>query len=379
MKYIKILFVIAIYSFTTTIYSQFTDQINTNRPGSSMGAFSVGKNVYQAEGGVTGFKSEHSLLEYDDRGFAFDLAARGGLFFEQLELILEAEFQFDQYTNGNLQYNRSGITRTTFGGKYLIYDPFKKKKNEKPNIYSWKANQKPKWRQYIPAISGYAGVNYVFDNEYSIPNESTINPKIMILAQNHFTSGLVVVTNIIADKIGSENSSFGYVLTVTKSIGQKWTGFIENKGIKGDYYSDGIFTLGTTYLLASNMQIDASISKNIKDTPSLLFGGVGFSWRFDKKHKDKEKKAKKEVEGNSTKPTTNIKTQDELDKIQSETDKKAEKKEPETETEKTTEEPKKLKRLDDLENIDEPKTEIKEQIIPEIKPENIIKEEVKPN
>lgn len=34
------------------------------------------------------------------------------------------------------------------------------------------------------------------------------------------------------------------------------------------------------------MQIDASISKNLKNTPSLLYGGIGFSIRYDDKHKE---------------------------------------------------------------------------------------------
>ena len=32
-------------------HGQYTDQINSNRPGASIGAFSVGKNVVQFEGG----------------------------------------------------------------------------------------------------------------------------------------------------------------------------------------------------------------------------------------------------------------------------------------------------------------------------------------
>ena len=61
-------------------------------------------------------------------------------------------------------------------------------------------------------------------------------------------------------------------------------------------------------MLQNNLQVDASISKNFKDTPDILYGGVGLSWRFDKKHKpvkiendeeggkrvDKKKKEKKE-------------------------------------------------------------------------------------
>jgi len=54
------------------------------------------------------------------------------------------------------------------------------------------------------------------------------------------------------------------------------------------------------------MQIDASISTNFKNTPSVLYGGIGFSWRYDGWYKEKlemtfkkDKKAKnKDAEEN---------------------------------------------------------------------------------
>jgi hypothetical protein len=163
------------------------------------------------------------------------------------------------------------------------------------------------------------------------------------------------VTNIVADKITSEAKNFGYVLTITRGINEKWSAFFENKAVKGDYYSDGIFTLGATHLLKNNIQIDASISKNLKDTPSLLYGGVGFSWRFDKKHKDVKMKDGKEVKDDKKgkdKEGKGSKSQEELDKAAAKAAKKAKKEHKEGDTEKAPEEPKR-KRLDD---IDEEKT-----------------------
>ena len=296
MKLFKIAIITFIFCLSVPNFAQFTDQINSNRPGESMGAFSVGKNVIQAEAGAYYLNEKHDVLNYTANGLGIDLTARGGLFFEQLEFILDSKIQLDQYTTPNSQTNRSGFRKIILGAKYLIYDPFKKGPS-KPNIYSWNANNKFSWKQFIPALSGYAGVNYVMENDYSIPKEAIISPKVMIIAQNHFKSGLVLVTNVIADKISSENSSFGYIVTLTKGINDNWSAFIENKGIKGDYYSDGIFTVGATHLLKSNIQIDASISKNIKNTPALLYGGLGISWRFDKRYKDIEIKNGKEIKG----------------------------------------------------------------------------------
>jgi hypothetical protein len=53
-----------------------------------------------------------------------------------------------------------------------------------------------------------------------------------------------------------------------------------------DFYSDTIFRGGAAFLIHDDMQIDASISTSIKNTPSILYGGVGFSWRYDAGYKE---------------------------------------------------------------------------------------------
>ena len=355
MKIFKSIIAIGILCSSTANYGQFTDQINSNRPGKSLGGFSVGKKVLQIESGLYYIDESHNILNYDASGFGLDFSARYGYFFEQLEFGLDVQFQMDKYKTDLLKTNRSGLKQTTFGAKYLFYDPFKAKE-EKPNIYSWKANHKFKWKQLMPALSGYVGVNYVMDNDYSIPGESSISPKVIVIAQNHFGSQWVMVTNIIADKISSKASSFGYIITITRGFNEKWSAFVENRGIKGDYYSDGIIALGATHLLKTNLQIDASISTNFKNTPSLLVGGIGFSWRFDKKHKDIEMKDGKEVKEDKKdkdKDPNKAKTQEELDEEQKKADKEKDKDAPDEDPEKKEPETPK-KRIDQFE---EEKTE----------------------
>ena len=53
-------------------------------------------------------------------------------------------------------------------------------------------------------------------------------------------------------------------------------------------YSDAIVRGGAAYLLSSNLQVDASVSTNFKNTPSVLYGGVGVSWRYDGSYKEKQ-------------------------------------------------------------------------------------------
>lgn len=266
-------------------FGQHTDIINSNKPGESMTAFSVGKTVFQVEGGLYYINEDHSTLEYDAKGFGLNLDARYGFFLEQLELILNSQFQFDKYTASGFEDNRSGFRNLTFGAKYLIYDPFKNYE-EKVNIYSWKANQKFKWRRLIPAVAAYAGVNFDIGDDYFHPDEPTISPKVMIITQQHIANRLVFVTNIFANKVTStEFRTLGYVATLTLGFNQKWSGLLEHKGLKNDYYSDSILTVGAAYLLMNNFQVGATISKNFKDTPDLFYGGLNASWRFDQNYK----------------------------------------------------------------------------------------------
>jgi hypothetical protein len=79
-------------------YGQHTDQINSNRPGETMSAFAVGKSVIQLETGIYGIKENHSLLEYDARGFGLDLTLRYGALLERLELIADLQYQNEDFT-----------------------------------------------------------------------------------------------------------------------------------------------------------------------------------------------------------------------------------------------------------------------------------------
>ena len=303
MYKIKTLVAVAFFMIPLIHYGQHTDQINSNRPGETMSAFAVGKSVIQVESGIYGIKENHSILNYDANGFGIDMTLRWGLFMEKLELIADFQYQYEVLNPAIAYPKKSAFKQTVLGAKYLIYDPFKNyEKNI--NVFSWKANHAFNWHQLIPAVSVFAGANITLaDNPYYFSPDAAISPKVALITQNHFGDGTwVFVTNIIADYIGTDYPSYGYGITLTKGFNKKWSGFIENQGYKSDFYSDAIVRGGAAYLIHDDMQIDASISTSLKDTPSILYGGIGFSWRYDAGYKevrmkvdtgDSDKKAKK--------------------------------------------------------------------------------------
>ncbi|MDG1659976.1 MAG: transporter [Winogradskyella sp.] len=292
MQYLKSYFVIVLVFMTSTVLAQYTDVINSNRPGVSKAAFSVGTNVLQFELGGFTIKEEHNPINYEVSGFGVDFAARFGLLFEELEINIEGVFQNDKFTSNTSaipsENKRSNFRNLTIGAKYLVYDPYKNAEEDKPNLYSYHANRKFKWKSLIPAVSVYAGANFdTKNNPFTAPDVEGFSPKIMIATQNNFAGGWVFVMNFLKDRIGSEFSDFQYILTLTHSFTDQWVLFGEHQGIQSDFYADNIFRVGGAYLWTKNFQLDTNIAFNTKSTPSVFNFAFGASYRLDW-HKDKK-------------------------------------------------------------------------------------------
>lgn len=300
---------------SATQYAQYTDIINSNRPGKSMSAFSVGKTVIQAEAGLYGIREEHNLSRYEANGFGTELDVRYGAFFDQFEFALNTQYQYDWYTAPLVNDTRGGFKQITVGAKYLFYDPFIKQ--DKPNIYSWKANHKFNWKQFIPAVAVYAGVNFnLGDNPFTFPTDKGISPKVMVITQHHFGSKWVWVNNIIADKYMTDYPTLGIISTMTRGFNMRWSGFLEFQGYKSDWYADTVFRLGAAYLVRENIQLDASFTKNVKDTPSLLLANVGMAWRFDNNYETNYKRVKGEKKSKKDKKSKRDKGKKRKDEVE---------------------------------------------------------------
>jgi hypothetical protein len=287
--------------------AQYTETLNSNKPGGSQGAFSVGTNVLQFEGGISFGKEKHNLLQTDTRATTFDWGVRYGFWKEELEIswIGQFDFQTVDYTGGS--FKQSNFRSNTIGAKYLFYDPYKKMEQKGPNLYSWKANYKFQWADLIPAISFYAGANIDFsDNPFTPEPEGKISPKFVLATQNNWIGGWAFVTNIIVDRVTTDFPTYGYIITLTHTPTDWFSVFIENQGFKSDFYADQILRAGAGALLTEDWQIDLSATVNFKDTPSLFYIRVGAAYRFDMHNRDEyledklkksksEKKADKEL------------------------------------------------------------------------------------
>lgn len=277
--------------FPLSSLAQYTETINSNRPGASFGAFSVGTNVIQLEGGIGFGNNTHDLRKTDTDLTFFDYSIRYGLFLEELEVILEGRFLSANQSTlvGNLesQSKATNFETNTFGVKYLIYDPYKKRQNEGPNVYSYFADKKLKWSDLVPAVSIYAGANLLFgENSFMFEDEPSVSPKLAISTQNNFDRTVVVI-NLIADKFTTDFPSYSGIFTVTHALTNRFSIFGEYQAIISDIYSDDIMRAGGAYLFNKDFQLDFFGLTNFKDTPQRWLFGLGLSYRFDQFHKDR--------------------------------------------------------------------------------------------
>ncbi len=279
------IFVIGLLLTSTTSRAQYTDIINSNTPGRTMGAYTVGEAVYQLE---SLYSSDHQTHIYTDSDYHIndiESTFRFG-FKERVELIYE--FGHRSKIDHTQNIDTKGIFKNRFGFKVLIYDPHQ---FAEPDYYSWKNNHRFVLKNLIPVVSIYAGLN-IHKNEslfnrfdpYDPTSKSyaTIYDKEMLILQQHLSPYWVLVTNLSLDKPAS-NRAYSITSTLIHSFKKyyKLSLFIEGQSIINDYYADEIIRTGGAYLINNNIQVDAFLGTNFKETPSRLFFGFGASIRVD--------------------------------------------------------------------------------------------------
>lgn len=274
------------------VQAQYTETINSNRPGASQGAFSVGTNVLQIEtGGYLG-NDTHSLRGTNTDILGAEYALRYGLFFEALEVSIMGSFEAQNTTvkigGVDREFQQSNFKTNTLGVKYLIFDPARSIEPDQPNIRSWKANQRFKWKTLIPAVAVYAGANFSFgENPYLYEGEGQITPKFVLSTQNNWRGGWVLVTNVVLDKLSDPFPTYAGIVTLTHAFTPEFAGFLEYQGIISDIYADDLVRTGVAYLFGTDFQADISGLINFKDTPDRWQVAAGISYRFDM-HKSDE-------------------------------------------------------------------------------------------
>ena len=151
-------FLFFVSSFST--YGQYTEVINSNKPGFSESPYSVGKGIYQFESNLF-FRNTYIEPTFSrPQSLGFDLLFRTSFFLEKLELNLQTSYQRDKIAFKNIftsHYFSSGLSKLTLGAKYLVYQQEYDDKSKE--VRSWKKRHAFDYKRLIPSVAIYVGMN----------------------------------------------------------------------------------------------------------------------------------------------------------------------------------------------------------------------------
>lgn len=292
----KLYSLVFIFIFSFSSYAQYTEVINSKRPGFAESPFALGTKVIQIEGGYFFHKNDRPDLFTKRKTHGLDLFLRSGFISEKLEISANFKLQKDNVLNHiatGSTYPNSGISQFTVGAKYLFYMP--KFKDPAKEVRSWKAKMAFDWRRFIPSVGLYAGLNSnLLSQDYKVPSMS---PKAVILLQNDFSDDLVLVTNILGDYLTlKENRTYGYITTLTFAISPKVSLFGEHQGMFTRYTKNYDVGGGMAYLINDDLQLGLNVRTDSQLDYLDIYSNLGLSWRLDN-HKDKEIRLKGQKDG----------------------------------------------------------------------------------
>lgn len=279
-KLFVLIFIMSCFSLT----AQYTEVINSNKPGLSESPYSVGSGIYQFESNFF-YKNTSHLVNFSiPNSYGFDLIFRTSFLFEKLEVNTHLTYQKDEVNFRNApanNYTANGLSRFTVGAKYLLYQPEYKDKSQE--VRSWKRRMAFDKKRLIPSVAIYAGLNTNLVGD--IYKTGTMSPKAGILLQHNLSNQFNIITNIFYDQIGTDFENYSFIITSTYNYNIRWSSFLENQTLFFNNQTNFNFGAGFAYLFSENLQINASGRFINEASLGGYFLGLGLSYRIDK-HKD---------------------------------------------------------------------------------------------
>jgi hypothetical protein len=311
---------------SATAFSQYTEIINSSRPGFAETPYAVGTGITQLEAGYQFAYLDVFTPSSTIKSNLFTQTLRFGLFSERLEFDLEFSQERSNIFSNNTPYEVSRVLGSYgIGVKYLILNA--KVKNRNDEIRSWKKRTAFHWTMLVPSIGVKASssfgiapkikehANITIQSPESIIDltntTATSNPsgniKFGLFLQNHIKESWVIVSNFSYERrfYNSDNRTdiYNIIFATSYHLKENWSLFGESNNVFKDNQKIFDFRTGVAYLWNRNIQFDLSLNANTSKHQNLAGGSLGFSWRLDghidkpikiKSPKQSEEKEKKE-------------------------------------------------------------------------------------
>lgn len=235
--------------------AQFNETIRTGRPGQSIGAFTVGKGVFQVQSGFDYFGSKISSSNRSE-GVLNNTVMRFGLT-EPFEISALVEYKTESITENDVKRTVNGLSALDVGMRYHIYSG----KGLIPNVGF-------QIRGRLPVLA----------EEYKIKD---VAPRFIIVTSQQLSNTFTLITNLGAAWNGNNSSPRGtYIVNLSFPFNDKVGSFVETFGGIERGTATINFDTGLAWLVTNDLQLDLYGGYGKNQGIETYFTSIGVSWRF---------------------------------------------------------------------------------------------------
>lgn len=239
--------------------SQFNETIRTGRPGQAIGAFTVGKGIFQVQSGFDYFRSANNDIGFKSEGFLNNTVVRFGLT-DPFEVSALFEYKTESVRYGGEDESQQGLSAMDVGMRYHIFTG----DGLIPNVGF-------QIRFRLPMLS----------EPYEIKD---VAPRFIFATSQTLGKHFTLITNLGASWNGNNSAPTGiYIINLSFPFSKSLGSYIETYGS----VHRGVFTIkfdsGIAWLLNENLQLDLHGGVSENHGVSEQFLSVGVSARTNRK------------------------------------------------------------------------------------------------
>ncbi|NIJ46020.1 hypothetical protein FHR24_002498 [Wenyingzhuangia heitensis] len=260
--------------FTATNYAQYTNIINSNKPGHTETPYALGTNVIQFENTILYNTLDSQNIK--SNSFSNDFNLRIGFWKEKLEASLDHKFTTQNFTGTNR--NITGTEMLSVGLKYLIYQHITKESAEVKK--SWKRRYGFKYNGLIPSVAAKFEINSPLTN-LNFNNGGRTTFSTSIIAQNHINKRVRVNNQLDYKYIGGDFPEFIYTLSSSYVMAKRFNPYAEVRYHQVNDFNFFNVGIGTPFLVNKDLSVAVHMNAALgKNTLGSEFG-INASYRID--------------------------------------------------------------------------------------------------
>lgn len=240
------------------VHAQFYETIRSARPGQSIGASTVGKNIFQIQSGVDHVGYDNSNTGIKSSGYLANTGLRYGLT-EMFEVGAFFEYKTESVKENDITSTYNGLSNMVIGLRHQISIG----EGLVPNIAF-------QLRLRLPWMSEH----------YQIDNTA---PSFVFVTSQQLSKSITLITNLGSSWNGMDSTPTGlYTINLSCAFTNTFGAFIENYGSLTQQTFETRMDTGVAWLVTPNLQLDLlggfGTNHGLKD----YFISTGFSWRTHK-------------------------------------------------------------------------------------------------